>query len=177
MSSDTGWATNQEVAGSSPAGRATSRPPKHARVLSEVEGQGAPSTFGVESNHPGDTSDLVFASSRSYGLRPFEDHRRKYPGSVSSEIAGIEAASERKVSRCRPAERVERWKMDQLAELDDRAQCDGPDGTPRQPDCRPDRSDPPRHHGRPERVAEDVAHIGRQGTAAAVHGQAEYDRT
>jgi hypothetical protein len=63
-----------------------------------------------------------------------------------------------------------------LAELDGEAagECDG--RTPRQAHSRRGRSDHPHRHHRPQRVAEDVTHNRRQGAAAPVHGQAEYDR-
>jgi hypothetical protein len=40
---------------------------------------------------------------------PFEKHRREHSAGVRREITAVEAAPERKVSGCRPKERIEHW--------------------------------------------------------------------
>jgi hypothetical protein len=94
-------------------------------------------------------------------MSPFDEYRRKHSGGVRSKIAEVKAAPEREVPRSRPTERLECWHADQLTELDGEAKGECHRGTPRQPDCRRGRRDPPCRHRRPERVPEDVARIGR----------------
>ena len=108
-------------------------------------------------SYPAVSSDRPFPEPT---MSPFDEYRRKHTGGVRGKIAGVKAAPERKVSHSRPAERVECWYVDQLTELDGEAKGECHRGTPRQPDCRRDRSNPPCRHRRPERVPEHDRSVG-----------------
>jgi len=68
-----------------------------------------------------------------------EQYCTNHSGGIRRQIARIEAASENELSSRRPAQRIERWKMESLAELDGEAEYERSRPAPDEPRCRRDR--------------------------------------
>src|SRR5687768_14645417 len=105
-----------------------------------------------------------------------DKHSREHAEAVCREVARVETASEKEMPDRGGAKRVQRWRVVELARLDDEADYQCHRGPDRGANTGHERGDPPRHHHRPEQVTEHVARGAAQRCPVPVDGEADRNR-